>query len=197
MADAGAEGGDVMADAGDEGVVWTDAGAEGEIPVGDDAGVESGDLCLDGSFDAASEASDCAMFDSCYEDVASLGTAPDQCWEMAGYRRASVYEAVIGCYMNAGLEDPCSEEADATVSACAADAEAMACADVDERCTTITSNCSEVTAEDCEVTLAPYDSYYRDSVAACVEGWLTEVGSPDYEGCGFDFDACATAPFGE
>jgi hypothetical protein len=194
--DAGTEGGawgDAgagLGDAGTEGGSWGDAGfAEG------DAAVEGGGACVgDGSFDPAVEPTECsALFDVCYEDLNYAGTAATQCWEMAYYRRAAVYEAFLGCVTDAAIADPCGEEGDSVVAVCAADADLNACADPDPSCGAMAEACPEIDAVACETTLAPYSAAERYGVTSCFDytyGPNAEMFGPGYEGCGYDYQSC-------
>jgi hypothetical protein len=187
------DGGDaVLGDAGDEGVVWADAGGEGVL-LGD-AGLEGGGVCLgDGSFDPAIEPVECAVFDACLDDPYYYGSAMSQCWEMAWYRRAAVYNDFIGCVNAAELADPCGELADITVSECAYLADSAACPDADDTCTSASTACGEVDLATCETRLAPYPSAERYQVSYCFDAIYatnSEALGPSYEGCGYDFDTC-------
>lgn len=198
-AEAAGDGGEaVSGDAGAEGAVeWTDAGAEGAVDVGGDAGSELGaGECFGGDFAADVDSLDCAPFDACTEVVGYVGTGWQTCWDMQTTRRASVFEGFIACLNPAELADPCGEAADLLAADCAAAADANACSDPDDGCTTIASNCSEIPADDCDALLAPYDSSYRSAVAACFDSFVS-VNGADYDYCGVDFQYCSLGPAAE
>jgi hypothetical protein len=187
-ADAGTEGGEVFGDAGTEGAAMADAGGEALPPAGD-AGAEGAAECLGGT-DPAMEAFDCYyMFSACPDSYGAT-----QCDDVTATRRASVYGAFIDCVNAAALDDPCTEAGDIAVADCAAQADAAACVDFDD-CATMAASCSEIDVDGCNATLAPFHGSKRDEVTYCFDSAYTywsedQMLGPDYEGCGYDFEAC-------
>lgn len=197
--DAGAEG-EAWADAGGEGELLGDAGGEALPPEGD-AGGEGSLECLGGGFDPALEATDCFLFDSCIEVLEYSGVGANTCYDMSLNRRESVYGSFAACLADAALADPCTADADQVVLDCAAAADALACADVDDGCAVMAESCSEIDPGACDTALAPFATGKRYEVAACFDYYYTlyaETYGPDYEGCSLEFESCLVGgPSGE
>jgi hypothetical protein len=188
MSDAGGPLGDAASETDWSSDAATDAGWDSGDP-GDEVTVPE---CFGGDSPDSASLENCFQFDSCFE--LGFSGASDVCYDMNSRYRAGVFDAFWDCYLDAGVEDPCSENADLTASSCASFAIEGACIDEVPRCADVTLLCSSVTVDDCNSALAPHNSAYGDVVIDCAAfNAGLEVG-PDYEGCSTDFYNCLFDP---
>ncbi|HEX2734357.1 MAG TPA: hypothetical protein VHM70_22260 [Polyangiaceae bacterium] len=205
-ADAGAD-----ASAGDSGSTsGGDAATEGSVGSGDastdaaapdassETSPEAGPISC--GADAADEAfyDNCLVFDACYGADGGTGGqyASQLCYTAGSNYRADVAQAFWDCYASAGIEDPCTEEADIAASSCVDAAMEGACVEENPNCGALGTYCSEISEADCNTAIAPYNSDYQSAIVACATPYFTDLG-PNFEGCSTTIYDCIMAPSAE
>lgn len=213
--DAGDASAEASGDAGDETGADASVDAGGSVDGGPadewvaDGSVE-GDPTTEGDVDAGAcgpDAADevfydnCFAFDGCYEQAdGGLGGqwASQVCYDAYYKFRPLVADTFWDCYSSAGVEDPCTEDADIAAQNCADSAAENACIAESEQCAQLSAMCPEMSVGDCENATSPYNKDYLDAVSACVLLQF-QAAAPDAgtEGCSSIVYSCLANPAGE